>query len=90
MKPLTIAQIAARIDAHFKRIEADPKLNPWNDGKANGTKPFYIARSHASGARIGVVYVSYQGTSYMKKVDALKYLEWLDAGNVGKHWKILP
>jgi len=90
MKALTLTQISVRLDAHLRRIEEDPVPNPWNDGKVNGTKPFYNAGASVGGARVSICYVSYQGRTRLKKVDALKYLAWLDAGNVGKHWNILP
>jgi hypothetical protein len=83
-----LSEIADRIHAHLRRIEADPELNPWDDGKVNGTKPFFHAGAHVAGARVGVRYISYQGVTNLKKADAVKYLAWLDAGNVGKHWKI--
>jgi DNA-binding response OmpR family regulator len=89
MKPMKLAEIAARINAHLQRIEKDPKLNPWNEGKANGTKPYYCSTAYVGGAGVGVRYVCYQGTSYMKKAEAVKYLAWLDAGNVGKHFNLL-
>lgn len=87
-KEPNLAEIAARIDEHLKRIERDPKLNPWDNGKVHGTRPFFHSGAFARGSRVGVMYVSYQGTTHMKKVDALKYLAWLDAGNVGKHWNM--
>lgn len=34
-------------------------------------------------------HVSFQGSSTLNKVAALRYLTWLNAGNVGKHYKAL-
>lgn len=97
-KPLKLAEIGARISAHLQRIEKDPKINvplKYNDVlgtwqiNEQGRRRFYNASASATGSRVYVSYVSYQGGSYLSKADALKYLAWLDAGNVGKHIKVL-
>ena len=78
-----LAEIAKRIAAHLYRIEmAQPDHGSarslfWNTGAISG------------GARVFVTYISYQGHASLTKADALKYLAWLDAGNVGKHWQAL-
>lgn len=43
----------------------------------------------ASGRYVYVQYISYQVSTALSKADALVYLEWLDAGNVGRHYKAL-
>lgn len=83
---LKLAEIAARIDAHLKRFEADPKINEPN---AFGREPYYRAGSWASGRFVCVKYIAYQGTSHLSRSEALAYLAWLDAGNVGAHYKAL-
>lgn len=81
-----LAEIAERILAHLKRIEKDLKLNPRR--RPGGLLDYYNVNCFPAGARIEIVYVSYQGWSYISKVEALAYLAWLDAGNVGKHWEV--
>lgn len=84
---MKLAEIAARINAHLKRIETDPKLNPWDRGKVGGTKPYYCSSACAAGRYVLVVYIVYQGYSALTKDAALAYLAWLDAGNVGRHYE---
>lgn len=92
---LKLPEIAARIHAHLKRFEADPTINKprFYDKGANGkdyyTKTYYEAGACASGSRIFVTYVRYQGHASLTKAEALVYLKWLDSGNVGKHWSVL-
>jgi hypothetical protein len=84
---MKMQEISDRIDAHLKRFEADPEINALNKYK---TKPYYGAGSfYGAGSKIGVSYVSYQGTTFLSKSDALEYLKWLDAGNIGRHYKAL-
>lgn len=88
------AEIAARIHAHLKRFAADPKINKertyTKDGKEYFRgRPFYYAGAHASGRWVWVVYVTYQGGHALSKQDAERYLVWLDAGNVGRHFEAL-
>ena len=83
---MKLAEIAERIDAHLKRIEADPKTNPWNDGKVNGTRPYFRAGVHTSGSRIASGTSAIKAQRILTKMIAIKYLAWLDAGNVGKHF----
>jgi hypothetical protein len=84
MKQLTCREIAARIDAHLKRFEADPKINTLRDE---------IAATYCDSSVDGNnrnVRIRYRNTSSrmysISKSQALAYLAWLDAGNVGKHW----
>lgn len=92
------AAISQKIDVHLKRIENDPTLNPSRrldkDQKTwvpdeRGTRAFYGAGSSGDRYRVWVIYVTYQGGSYMAIEDAEKYLAWLDAGNVGRHFEAL-
>jgi hypothetical protein len=75
-----LGEIASRISVHLKRIEAKQS--------APG-KPFYMALAWSAGSRIGVRYVSYQYSWKLTKAEAMKYLEWLDSGNDGKHHNAL-
>lgn len=86
---LKLAEIAKRISHHLDRFESDDLINT-RVGRGNQvTKTFYNAGAFDSGRCVRVVYVSYQGSTALSKQDALTYLQWLDAGNVGKHWKAL-
>lgn len=80
-----LAEVAARIAAHLKRFETDPLINVWKNGRVGGTRPYFWATARAAGSRVAVQYISYQGWSTLTKVEALAYLAWLDAGNVGRH-----
>lgn len=77
----TLQEIAASIKAHLKRFEASPTVNV----EVNMRKPYYFANAWRSGRYVAVVYVSYQSPRCMEKTEALAYLTWLDAGNVGTH-----
>jgi hypothetical protein len=101
-KPPTKTEIASalaqRINAHLQRIERDPKLNPgkrfdqvqkkWVPDKL-GTYAYYGARASGDRHRVWVIFITYQGGSYLSIEDAEKYLAWLDAGNVGRHYEVL-
>lgn len=82
-----LAEIAKRISEHLRRFEADK--NGVNKENAQGLRPYYSSMSWASGSRVGVCYVSFQGREFLTKADASKYLAWLDAGNIGRHYKML-
>lgn len=89
-KLLKLEEIAQRIDAHLKRFEHDPMINE-RDARIGGvTKLFWKAQSYSNGRRVRVTYISYQHTSSLTKADALTYLAWLDAGNVGRHHTVIP
>lgn len=82
-----LSDIAARIRTHLVRFESDPKINA--PDVVYKTSPYYNANSWVGGSRVGVRYVSYHGDSFISKADAMKYLAWLDAGNVGRHYEAL-
>lgn len=84
-QPPKLREIAARITAHLERFERDPIINACD--KNYGTKRFYNAHSWASGAYVGVRYISFQCESHLRRAEALAYLEWLDAGRVGRHYE---
>lgn len=85
---LTLNEIAKRIDAHLKRFERDPKINTIVDvSKERLTqRRFYYASAMRAGNRVRLVYVCYQTEWNITKPDAIAYLAWLDAGNVGTHY----
>lgn len=93
---MRLSEIADRIRAHLRRIEGDEQLNPWFkmvDGKRvpdptrMGMRAFYHSGAVSAGRYVSVTYVSYQGRSSLTRAEAIAYLEWLTAGNVGTHFK---
>lgn len=83
---MQLKEIAQKISAHLKRLEADPAVNA--RGQKGGTR-FWQASAWASGRYVSVRYVSYQGVSNMTKDDALLYLQLLDDGSTDKHFHAL-
>lgn len=84
----TNAEIAAKVRQHLARFEADPEINRPR-GENMKLPPYYKANCWSSGRYVGVRYVSFQGDFHLSKADAIVYLAWLDAGNIGRHWKAL-
>ena len=82
---ITVKEIASRIDAHLHRFEADPSINRRPD---YGSRPYLLARAFASGRWVQICYVDYHRFEALPKADAERYLAWLDAGNVGRHWEM--
>lgn len=82
---IKLKEIASRIDAHLKRFEADKTIN--QPKAENRLSPYYRAGAYTAGIFVYVVYVCFQTSTAFKKKDALRYLNWLDAGNVGRHFK---
>lgn len=72
MTPL--ADVAARINAHLKRLEQAGLCRLYNAGA------YYMG-----GARIRVTYASHEGGTTMSRTKAEAYLSWLDAGHAGRH-----
>lgn len=85
-KPLKLSEVAARIDAHLKRMEGDPSINIRPDSKR--ISPFYCAGAFSSGSRVFVRYVSFQGRASLTREKAIAYLAALDAGRDCKHWSV--
>lgn len=92
------AALGQKINEHLQRIENDPVLNPSRrlDKEQNkwvpderGVRRFYGARAKGDRHRVWVIYINYQEGSYMSIEDAMAYLAWLDAGNVGRHFETL-
>jgi len=84
----TLQEIADRIREHLQRFENDPAINtPVTEG--GSTRRYYNAYAYPSGRYVTVRYVSYQGDNHLTKDQAIAYLAWLDAGNVGKHFTLM-
>ena len=87
-----LRDLASRIQKHLKRFEKDPGINTYGSGddrSHQGLVPYYWANSFVAGRYVGVVYIAYQGASYLTKEDAAAYLARLDAGFVGRHQEAL-
>jgi hypothetical protein len=82
-KEPTLREIAQRIDAHLDRFEADPKINK----VVHGMRSYYYAGARVAGRWVSVAYISFQGPSSLDRERALRYLAWLDAGNIGRHYE---
>jgi hypothetical protein len=84
---MKLSEIARRINVHLKRFEKDGQINA-PDPKYK-TRPYYLAYANAGGRFVYVTYIAYQGRLRLKREEAIKYLDWLDGGNVGKHFEIM-
>jgi|694.fasta_scaffold00460_36 hypothetical protein len=84
---MKLQEIADKIKDHLKRFESDKTINAAKDGRS--ISPYYNAWATRSGRYVRVTYVSFQGSSSLSKAEAEAYLEWLNAGNIGKHYKAL-
>lgn len=79
-----LGEIASRIAAHLVRMAAEETAAAGRGFTGKGRR-FYEPNAWAAGSRVGIRYVSYQYTTPLTKADAWAYLQWLDAGNVGRH-----
>ena len=86
---MKLKEIADKISVHLKRFEDDPVINAPYNGKRLGFHPYYRAGAHSGGRYVYVGYVAYQGSAHLTKDEAERYLAWLDAGNVGRHYAAL-
>ena len=75
--PLTVRCAKCKVGRDFRRVNK------------TGLHTYYRAGAAAHRGRVYVCYVAYQGASPLTKADAIKYLAWLDAGGVGRHYKVL-
>jgi len=92
------AALGQKINEHLQRIQNDKVLNPGKrfdkDQKKwvldeMGVHSFYGARSRGDRHRVWVIYITYQGGSHLSIAEAMKYLVWLNNGNVGRHFEAL-
>lgn len=85
---LTTKEIAARINEYLRRFENDPEISNYeHDGRT--LKRYFNSWANSAGRWVNVTYISYQGRVSLTKNEALRYLKWLDAGNVGRHYEAL-
>lgn len=78
-----LGEIARRIEEHLRRMEyAQPD-------RGSRFSRYWKSSARAAGSRIGVSYISYQYRWHLTKDEAWRYLQWLDAGNEGRHQEAL-
>ncbi len=77
-RPLT--DIASAIQEHLQRFERDPRCPIFPS--------LYRAHADRRGARVGVLYDLRSRYRNLTRPAAVRYLAWLDAGNVGTHHDI--
>lgn len=87
---MRLEDVANKILVHLKRFEADPEVNK-AEIKAGKTRltPYFWVNTWTAGRYVAVQYVSFQGSTNLTKDQALRYLEWLDKGNVGRHYDVI-
>lgn len=85
-RPPKLSEIAAQISTHLKRFEADKKINAVDPSRKMAIPPYVAAMAYSAGGWVHIVYVSFQGSTNISRSDAARYLAWLDAGNVGRHF----
>lgn len=84
-----LKDIAKEIDGYLKKFEADPKTNTGRYNPKAGLHEYYNAGCSSRGRFVCVWYISYQGNSSLTKAEAIEYLDWLKAGNIGRHYECL-
>jgi len=73
-------EIAMKIQEHLSRFEEAGYKTIRGDNK------YFYAHSWSAGRYVAIKYISYQCQSNLSNAEAEKYLDWLDAGNIGKHF----
>lgn len=82
---MKVKEIASKITEHLKEWENDPTINvPIKHANSSmSLRRFFNAAAFPKGNYIGISYVSYQGVFTIKKEEAVRYLGWIEEGNVG-------
>ena len=91
-KPPKLADLAAAISKHLERFENDPVINatpPAVNGNMRLPPYFRASANYPGGSYVQVMYISFQGWQMLKRDEAIRYLAWLDKGNVGRHYEAL-
>ena len=80
-----LGEIADRITAHLQRFEADPTLRETQNTDGPRFVRFNTPSAKPGGGRIRIKFVNTGLTAgvTLLKGQAIQYLAWLDAGNVG-------
>jgi hypothetical protein len=74
--------VAARIDAHLRRLEAG---TPRYAQTGQVMFSFASAWTHGRGSFLYVLYKPVERTYSLRLAQAKRYLAWLDLGGCGKH-----
>jgi len=83
MTKLLLKEITERIHLHLRRMELDPSINTVDPTTGRGI--LHRSGCRPSGSRVFVWYVDASGPAWLARKEAEEYLEWLDAGNHGRH-----
>ncbi len=88
--PRTLLVITKAIKAHLVRFEHDNKINPRTKRtsprvKALPKKYSNVLVQPEHGVRVWIRYQDHTGGDTLMHAQAERYLDWLDAGNVGTH-----
>ena len=86
MAVLSYQEIADRIHAHLKRWENDPEINV-DKNPPHGQYKYFHANCFKMNKGVGVSYISYQGHTKLGREEAIRYLEMLDNGYIGRHFE---
>lgn len=84
-EPLKLKDIAARISAHLRRLEANKDTNPVIHG---GSHKFFHPGAWQGSKYVRVSYVTYQGAVSLTRAGAERYLAALDAGFCKTHYEL--
>ena len=84
---MKLKKIAARIDAHLHKREKEPAINTVTSS-IYPVRRFFQTNAYASGNRVYIIYRAYQGFRSLTKAEAMAYLAWIEAGNVGEHYEM--
>lgn len=78
-----LREIAERIYTHLRRMEPDPSVNAIDP--ATGQRFLHNSGCNTSGCRVFIWYIAEDGPIWLTRDEATTYLDWLDAGNHGRH-----
>lgn len=83
---MKLKEIAERIDAHLKRMEADPEINK---PSAWGTYRFHHAQAWHAGQFVYLIYQQHHDRIKLTAGEAYAYLSYLDDGGTDYHHAIV-
>ena len=81
-----LSDIANGIRKHLERFASDEQINA--PSGLGGAMPYYNPMVYRAGKVVSIKYVSYHHVQNLTKREAQEYLDWLDKGNIGKHYKM--
>ena len=83
---MKLKDIAEEIKEYLNYFENNSEINTYL--KNCKRHKYYGAYSWAGKKYVYIRYISYQNNWNLTKIEALKYLEQLKAGKVGKHYEV--